>query len=181
MIGLSLKMPAMPGVHPAVKKGAGISAAGAACAAMLIGHWEGQDLTAKHNAFDPKGVVTVCDGVTNYDWPWLKAGMKFTKEQCSAALTDNVQKYAAPIAKCVPSFSDMPPHRQAALTSFAYNLGPAKICGTSIATNLNAGRIKQACNSMLQYTRAAGKRLQGLVNRRTDSMWGERPWCLRDD
>lgn len=167
----------LPAVHPKVKKAAGLSAAGAACCALLIAHWEGKDLTAKHNSFDPPRVVTVCNGVTNYDWPWLKAGMKFTNEQCATALAENVQKYAAPIAKCVPSFTSMPPHRQAALTSFAYNLGPARICNSSIARDLNAGRVTRACNAMLQYTRAAGKQLTGLVRRRQQ----EHEWCLRND
>jgi lysozyme len=75
----------------------------------------------------------------------------------------------------------MPPHRQAAIASFAVNLGPSKVCGTSIARDLNAGRIKPACDAMVKYVNANGKSLQGLYNRRTDAMWGERPWCLRDD
>ena len=47
--------------------------------AVLLAHWEGEDRTAKHNYFDPPGVITVCDGVTNYDWPSLKVGEKFTQ------------------------------------------------------------------------------------------------------
>lgn len=171
----------MPSVHPKVKKAAGLSAAGACCAALLIGHWEGMNTTAKHLPFDPPGVITVCGGITNYDWPWLKPGMKFTEDQCHAALADAAKRYGEMVGKCVPGIGDMPPHRQAALASFAVNLGPAKICGTSIGRDLNAGRITQACNAMVRYVRANGKRLKGLVSRRTDSMWGEQPWCLRND
>lgn len=178
MIGLSLKMPA---VHPAVKKGAALSAAGAALAATLVAHWEGMNLTAVHLKFDPPGVITVCGGITTYDWPWLKPGMKFTKDECDKALQEASLRYAAKVAKCVPSLPTMPPHRQAAIASFAVNLGPGKVCGTSIGRDLNAGRVKQACNAMVKYVNANGKRLQGLVNRRTDSMWGEQPWCLRND
>ncbi|WP_338688901.1 glycoside hydrolase family protein [Bradyrhizobium sp. 26S5] len=82
---------------------------------------------------------------------------------------------------CVPSLPTMPPHRQAAIASFAVNLGPEKVCGTSIARDLNAGRVSDACNAMVKYVNANGKFLQGLCNRRTDAMWGERPWCLRED
>jgi lysozyme len=156
-------------------------AAAAILAATLIAHWEGIDLVAKHNSFDPKGVITVCNGVTNYDWPWLKSGMRFTHAQCQKALVDLIPKYANPIAVCVPSFQNMPPHRQAALISFSYNLGPARICRTSIARDLNAGNTRRACGTMTQYVRAAGRTLRGLVNRRNDKTWGERAWCLRDD
>jgi lysozyme len=90
-------------------------------------------------------------------------------------------RYAAPLQACVNNFESMPPHRQAALISFAINLGPSRVCGTSIARDLNAGRIRQACDAMTKYVLANGKRLQGLVNRRNDPVWGERPWCLRND
>lgn len=166
---------------PTPKKAAGLSVAGAALAAMLVAHWEGMNLTAVHLPFDPAGVTTVCGGITNYDWPWLKPGMKFTKDECDKALQEASQRYAAQVAKCVPTLSTMPPHRQAAIASFAVNLGAGKVCGTSIGRDLNAGRVKQACNAMVKYVYANGKQLKGLVNRRTDSMWGEQPWCLRDD
>lgn len=160
---------------------AGIGAGAAALTALLIAHWEGEDLVAKHNSFDPKGIVTVCDGVTNYDIPDLKPGDRFTHEECKQLLIQLIPKYAEPIHKCVPGLYDMPPHRQAALISFAYNLGPKRICESAIARELNAGHIAVACNLMTQYIRAAGRVLQGLINRRNDPVWGEKPWCLRED
>lgn len=168
-------------MKPATKKAVGLSAAGAALAALLVSHWEGMNLVAVHLKFDPPGVITVCGGITNYDWPWLTVGMKFTEEQCHAALAEAAQRYADKVVECVPSLPTMPPHRQAALASFAVNLGPARICGTSIGRDLNAGNIKAACDAMVKYVNANGKFLQGLLNRRTDAMWGERPWCLRED
>jgi lysozyme len=139
------------------------------------------NLTAVHLSFDPPGVVTVCGGITNYDWPWLKVGDKFSKEECQKALQEAAERYADKVVECVPSLPNMPPHRQAAIASFAVNLGPGKVCGTSIGRDLNAGRVKQACDAMVKYINANGKFLQGLYNRRTDAMWGERPWCLRND
>lgn len=159
----------------------GLSAAGAALAAVLVGHWEGMNTVAKHLSFDPPGIITVCGGITNYDWPWLKVGMTFSEDDCHKALAEAAERYASKVVECVPSLPTMPPHRQAALASFAVNLGPAKICGTSIAIDLNAGRVKQACDAMVKYVNANGKFLSGLYRRRTDAMWGERPWCLRED
>ncbi|MHC2251473.1 lysozyme [Bradyrhizobium embrapense] len=160
---------------------AGLSVAGAALAGVLVSHWEGMNLVAKHLPFDPPGVITVCGGITNYDWPWLKEGMTFTKEQCQDELSHVAERYADKVVVCVPSLPTMPPHRQAAIASFAVNLGPGKVCGTSIARDLNAGRVREACDAMVKYVTANGKFLQGLYNRRTDAMWGERPWCLRED
>ncbi|MHC2462135.1 lysozyme [Bradyrhizobium embrapense] len=163
------------------RKHVGLSAAGAVLAGVLVSHWEGMNLVAKHLPFDPPGVITVCGGITNYDWPWLKEGMTFTKEQCQDELSHVAERYADKVVVCVPSLPTMPPHRQAAIASFAVNLGPAKVCGTSIARDLNAGRVRQACDAMVKYVTANGKFLQGLYNRRADAMWGERPWCLRED
>jgi lysozyme len=72
----------------------------------------------------------------------------------------------------------MPEHRQASLISFVINLGPRRVCGTTIAADLNAGRVTKACNSMSQYINANGKRLKALETRRNDPVWGEKPWCL---
>ncbi len=163
------------------KKRVGLSAAGAVLAGVLVSHWEGMNLTAVHLPFDPPGVVTVCGGITNYDWPWLKVGDKYTKEQCQHELSHVAERYADEVVKCVPSLPTMPPHRQAAIASFAVNLGAARVCNTSIARDLNAGRVREACDAMVKYVNANGKFLQGLYNRRTDAVWGERPWCLRED
>lgn len=160
---------------------AGLSVAGAACAGLLVAHWEGMNLTAVHLPFDPPGVITVCGGITNYDWPWLKVGMKFTEAECREELSHVAERYAAEVVKCVPLLPKMPPHRQGAIASFAVNLGAARICNSSIATDLNAGRVRQACDAMVGYVKANGKFLEGLFRRRTDAMWGERPWCLRED
>ena len=160
----------------------GLSAAGAVLAGQLVAHWEGMSTVAKHEKFDPPGVITVCGGITNYDWPWLKPGMVIPEDKCNQALQDAANRYAVKVAqKCLPNLSTMPPHRQAAIASFAVNLGPGAICGTSIGRDLKAGRIKQACDAMVTRVYANGKYLKGLYNRRTDAMWGERPWCLRND
>ncbi len=159
----------------------GLTASTIALSVAMFDHWEGRNYTAVHLSFDPLGVVTVCGGVTNYDLPWLKVGMKFTEAQCQVEIAKLIPKYATPVIKCVPSFLHMPEHRQAALISFVINLGPSKVCNGPIRRDLNAGRITQACNAMTQYVNANGKRLKALVTRRNDPVWGEKPWCLMND
>ena len=163
-----------------------IPAAVAALAAVYIPHWESvdhMDTTVRHQSFDPAHVYTVCDGITNLDpdYAWIRPGMTFTQIQCAEAFKKVLPKYYEPVAACIPSLATMPPHRQVALLSFAYNLGPGRICNGEIARDFNAGRAHAACNAMGQYIRANGVVLKGLENRRFDPKWGEVSWCMRDD
>jgi lysozyme len=162
------------------KVAGGLTATAIALGAAMYNHWEGRNYTVVHLSFDPPHVYTVCGGITTYDIPTLKLGQKFTEPECETLIEKVVPRYAAPLLECMPEFTSLPPHRQAALISFSINLGPKVACGT-VATLINAGRTKEACAKMTEYVMANGKRLQGLVNRRNDPVWGERAWCLRED
>lgn len=157
--------------------GVGIgSAASALTAAFLMLH-EGYEPVAKHERGDPPKVITWCYGRTNYDDPTVKPGTRFTKDQCKPLLEADIPKYAAPLFKCVKNFEKYPPHRQAALISFSYNVGPATACKSSAVQRLNAGDVRAGCDALMRYTRANGVVLRGLVTRRQD----ERAYCLRND
>jgi lysozyme len=158
----------------------GLAAGTIALAAAMYNHWEGRNYVAVHLAFDPPGVVTVCGGITTHDIPTLKVGDRYSEADCEKLIERVVPKYAAPLQECIPTFNELPPHRAAALISFSINLGPKVACGT-VASLINAGRIKDACQKMTEYVLANGRRLQGLVNRRNDPVWGEKAWCLRED
>lgn len=158
----------------------GAAAALALTSALLV-HWEGEDLVAVHNKFDPPGVVTVCNGITNYDLPWLKVGMRFTHEDCDALRVRAIPKYIDPLKKCIKDFEAMPPARQAALGSAAYNLGPATICHSTAVRLLNQGDVEGGCRALGNFIRANGVVLKGLVNRRQDSTWGEIAWCMENE
>lgn len=146
------------------------------CAGFLMA-WEGFAPVAKHERVDPPGVITWCFGRTNYDDPTVKAGTRFTKPECVKLLEKDLPKYAAPLLKCIDNFNTLPPHRQAAMVSFSYNLGPGTVCKSSVVKNLNNGNVPAACNAMMKYTRANGVVLRGLINRRN----AERAYCLRND
>lgn len=162
-----------------------ISAAGMAAAMILIPHWESgghMDLTVRHQSFDPPGVYTVCDGITNLDpeFAWIKPGMTFTFQQCKDGFAKILVRYVAEINKCIPDYPTFPPHRYGSVLSFGYNLGTGRVCG-QIAREFDAGHVKVACDLMGQYIRANGKVLKGLQNRRFDPKWGEISWCLKED
>jgi lysozyme len=136
---------------------------------------EGYAPVAKHERADPPGVITACYGMTNYDRP-LKAGERFTKPECQKYLAEDLPRYAVGVRKCVPGFDDMPAPRQAALVSFAYNIGAGGLCKSRVAKLLNAGQVQAGCDDMLMYVYANGKYLKGLDNRRKT----ERALCLKD-
>lgn len=164
----------------------GIPVAVAALASVLIPHWESggrMDLTVRQQKFDPPGVYTVCDGVTNLDpaYAWIRPGMQFTREQCAAAYALILPTYYAPLNDCVKGYAQMPPHRQTALLSAAYNLGPGTICRSTAVRLINEGRIDEGCEALGAFVRANGVVLKGLQNRRFDSKMGEIAWCKRND
>jgi lysozyme len=146
----------------------------AICVTFLTA-WEGYEPVAKHERADPPRVITACYGMTNYDRP-LNVGERFTKAQCAEYLAQDLPRYEIGVRKCIPAFDDMPPSRQASLISFSYNLGPVALCKSSVAKNLNAGKVAAGCGAMMNFVYANGKYLRGLANRRT----AERALCLKD-
>lgn len=163
------------------------AAAAIALTSALIVHWEGEDLVAVQNRFDPinprtgQTVVTVCNGVTDYDLPWLKVGMVFTHADCEALRQRLIPKYREPLKACIKGFEQMPVARQASLGSAAYNLGTGAVCKSTAVRLLNEGDVEGGCRALGNFIKAAGVVLKGLWNRRHDSNWGEIAWCMEDD
>ena len=157
----------------------------------ILPHWEGltnpkivngeRVSVAIHQKFDPKGVITVCHGRTNLDDPTLKEGDVYTVVMCRDLLRADVPKYHAQIVPCLPADLEVGDHQQAAMISFAYNVGKGNFCPSSVGRAFRAGRREEACRNMGKFTRAAGVVLPGLQNRRYDGFIGEIAWCLRDD
>lgn len=65
------------------------------------------------------------------------------------------------------AFPNLEPHRRSALTSFTYNLGHGWITSpTRLAQAVRSGDWDTASKTMLEYNKADGKVLPGLVSRR---------------
>lgn len=136
---------------------------------------------AMQQSFDPKGVITVCNGHTNLDDPSLKPGDVYTVAMCLDLLKIDIPKYQAQMASCMPRDMLVGDRQHAAMISFTYNVGRGNFCNSSVGRAFREGRREEACRNMGKFTRAAGVELRGLVNRRYDQFWGEIAWCLRDD
>lgn len=72
----------------------------------------------------PEGKWTIGYGNTRWsDGREVKPGDTMTKDQASAEFEHHVKTVVMPRLEKIPTWSKMSPHQQAALTSFAYNVG----------------------------------------------------------
>lgn len=132
-----------------------------AIAIPLIAKWEGK----RNNAYkDIVGVVTICYGSTR----GIKMGMHMTDEECTDLLREEVHEYRDGWLKYVKNTGALTPHRKAAYTSLAFNVG-IRGAGRSTATKrLNAGNVPGGCTALTWWNKAGGRVVRGLVRRRTD-------------
>lgn len=144
------------------------SAAALGVAAVNVKPWEGLWLTAKVDQIGTGRPVTACYGETEN----VKLGQKFTKKECDDLLEVKLKRYDAEIGRCITA--DLPDYTRAALISFAYNVGSAGACRSTTVRLMNEGDIRGGCNALMGWTRAQGRVVKGLVNRREK----ERKLCL---
>lgn len=138
----------------------------------LVAKWEGCELTAYR---DIVGVVTIGFGHTG---PEVKVGQKITQAQAKALLTEDLKTAAARIYKRIgPVADELSDNQWSALLSFVFNLGDGnpKKPEWTIWKVLKARKFDEVPAQMMRFVNAGGKRVQGLVNRRTSevALWHE--------
>ena len=120
--------------------------------------------------------VTWCFGETGADGPVPPMGHVFSKADCEKMLAKQlVDKYDKEVHGCI--HVKLPPHREAALVSFTYNLGAGALCHGAVARGINEGDVAAGCSAMRGYNHSNGKVVKGLTRRR---QW-EYDLCMRDD
>lgn len=144
------------------------SAAAIAAAVPAVKAYEGLWLVAKVDTIGTGQPVTACYGETEN----LQKGQRFTKAECDDLLEVKLKRYDAEIGHCIAV--QLPDLTRAALISFAYNIGWAGACRSQVVAKMNAGDLRGGCAALMQWTRAQGRVVQGLVNRRAK----ERSLCL---
>ena len=167
-------------VHPAVKvAGAGVATSAAAAIAIavtVIGPLEGYAPKPYVDRIGTGHPITWCFGETKADGPVPPMNKTFTKAECEVLLERSLtNKYDPEVRKCV--HVPMPPHREAAILSFTFNLGAGPICNGPVGRYLNAGNVAAACHAMLAYNHSDGVTRDGLIRRRKL----EQGLCLRND
>ena len=91
-------------------------------------------------------------------------GATITKEQAEAELAKNVQKAKSAVLKVKEKYGyDWANNQVDALTSFAYNLGTGKL---ETLTDKGTRGDEEISEMLLEYNKAGGKKLPGLVKRR---------------
>jgi lysozyme len=147
-----------------------IGVAAALIVSPLVAKWESggkQHLTAYR---DIVGIWTICDGDTSN----VRPGMVETPEGCERRLEAQLVAHAEPVLRCTPVLRNRP-DQLAAAVSLAYNIGSAAYCRSTVARRFNAGDLRGGCDAFLMWTKAGGRVVQGLLNRRRD----ERSICMR--
>ncbi len=141
-----------------------------AIAVPFIQGWEGVELVAYR---DIVGVPTICSGSTR----GVSIGMRMTQAQCDALLWREAAAYRRGVHRYLEAETlayRLPPARDAAWTSFAFNVGIAAAGKSTATRRLNAGNIAGACQALTWWNKAGGWMIRGLVNRRS----AERDLCL---
>lgn len=164
--------------------GRGLSVAAILAIAYLISPHEGRVKTVY---LDPVGIPTVCDGQTGYDLYGRKIdinkGLVYTDEECDLMLSSTVKNSEGDMLSLVkPNNSPLAivdgrftsEYQKAAITSFVYNVGLGNFKSSTLLRKLNNGDHAGACDQLIRWVYAQGKKLNGLVSRRGE----ERQWCL---
>ena len=132
---------------------------------------------------DPVGILTACYGHTGAD---VRAGARYSLEQCSAWLTNDMGEAIRRVDACAPG---LPEPALAAFADATFNMGPTIACDTVNSTAAryltryaNTGDVDQlraACEQLPRWNKArvAGVLvpLPGLTKRRA----AERELCLK--
>jgi lysozyme len=159
--------------------GATGSAAVIAATVVFLPNWEGMDKVAKRDLIGTGHPITYCYGQTD-EFGAVKAGTRFTKQECDQKLAESLPKYLEKVGPCVRV--PVPVKTMAALLDASYNAGPAAVCKSSMVARINAGDIKGGCESFKGwYVRSDGQVRKGLVARRSgigDGRKSERDLCL---
>lgn len=133
----------------------------------LVSKWEGCKLTAYK---DIVGVWTIGYGSTG---PHVMPGLTITKAKARDLLRDDLGIAARRIAERVKAdvLSDLTDNQYAALLSFVFNLGANP--KWTIWKILNARAFDQVPAQFMRFVMAGGKKVRGLVNRRSDeaALW----------
>lgn len=142
---------------------------GCAAAACLYIVTPAQEGTVTRTYRDVGGVLTYCTGATeNAQW-----GKTYTPEECRAQLDRDLARHAEGVMAC--THAPLTDGQKAAYVDFAFNVGVAAYCGSTVARKANAGDRAGSCDALLMWNKVNGVAVRGLTNRRQI----ERNICLK--
>lgn len=115
----------------------------------------------------PAKVWTIGYGNTKYqNGTAVKQGDKITQEQAEALLSDILAEFSKDVSKLIKV--ELNDNQFSALVSFAFNLGIGALSKSTLLKKVNANpNDKTIENEFMRWVSAGGKKLNGLVRRRT--------------
>ena len=129
----------------------------------LICSFEGKRLTAYD---DGVGVWTIGFGTTIYpNGSNVKKSDTCTEAQAKAYMAYDLKKFEVTVSKAVTVALNQ--NQFEALVSLAYNIGAGAFSQYTLVKKLNAHDIRGAEDQFDVWVNAGGKRMRGLVNRRS--------------
>lgn len=148
-------------------------AAGLPATAAFVGY----DLTGPSEGLvlspysDPVGLNTLCVGHLATKKDVVKPN--YTEEECMTIFAQDYKKHRAELDSVVKvSFASE--WQREALTDFTFNNGIGNLKSSTLLSLVNQGKHKGACQQLVRWVFAKGKKLGGLVKRRDNTM----PYCL---
>lgn len=132
--------------------------------------WEGLSLVPYR---DLAGVLTICYGETK----GVAVDDRYTQAECQAMLAREVLVYRAGLHTFYTvetRTTRLPPLRDVAFVSLAYNIGVTAAGGSTAVRRLNAGHVAAACEALTWWNKSGDRIIRGLVRRRAE----ERQLCL---
>lgn len=139
---------------------------GAIAASSLLLPFEG---TVNKTYLDPVKILTSCTGHTGKE---LILGQTFTDEQCTDQLIKDIQVHDRQLMSLVRvPIND---YEHAAYLSFVFNKCVGNLAKSTMLGKLNAGNHAGACEELLRWVYADGKKLKGLERRAQ----AERAMCV---
>ena len=127
---------------------------------ILAKHFEGCRLMPY---WDCAGVLTCGWGSTGYD---VFPGKAWTQEYADKRLEQDAIKFAVGTLAACPILATETDNRLSAITDFSYNLGLARLKGSTLRKKVNSANWEGAKNQLKRWIWAGGKKLPGLVLRR---------------
>ncbi|WP_455475326.1 lysozyme [Bartonella sp. B17] len=128
----------------------------------LIKQWEGLRLKSYQDAID---VWTIGYGHTSTAGePLVHKGMSITEREAETILCQDLKQFENTVEQAVAV--PLTDEQFSALVSFCYNVGRTAFCNSTLLKKLNKGDYETVPAELQRWSKAGGKRLQGLVNRR---------------
>ena len=151
MFRAAVKMPPPPWLEPCLK---------------IIKKFEGCSLVAYEC---PAGIPTIGYGSTRLiDGP-VRMGDKITQQMADELLLNEVEHLFSPgVFSLIPKAVNWKPNQQAALISFAYNVGLGAVEDSTLRRRINNGENPEVVvkTELPRWNKANGKVLAGLARRR---------------